>query len=117
MRASGNATLGSIWPCQRSGIAWCSIHCIPLNPADGGLVGTAVWSSQSLRHEYAGTSHTPFPTSVRVDARTLAELVTLQAGAPPSERLRALVRSFTPISLPERYPRLSLLPEQGTIET
>ncbi len=92
-------------------------HRLVFNPlfrverADGGLVGTAAWLSLSLRHECSGT----FPDVVRVDAQTLAELATVQASTPPFERLRALVRSFTLVSLPECYSRSSLLPVEGNI--
>ena len=56
-------------------------HRLAFNPlysfkqADGGLVGTAVWPSQSLRRECSGTSHA-FPDVTHIDAQTLAELAT-----------------------------------------
>lgn len=95
-------------------------HRLAFNPlysfkrSDGGLLGTAVWPSQLLRRECSGTSHT-FPDVASVDAQTLVDLATPQASAPTSERLRGLVRSFTLVSLPECYPRPSLLPGQANV--
>lgn len=111
---------GRLWECH-AGLdlaVLAQLRRLAFNPlyrverADGGLVGTAAWPSLSLRRECSGTSQT-FPDVVRVDAQTLAQLATAQAGTPPFERLRALVRSFTLVSLPECYPRSSLLPDKG----
>jgi SAM-dependent methyltransferase len=78
-----------------------------LEKATDGLVARAAWPSESLRTECAGAKPLLRET---VHLRSLAagRFAAARAGEKLSDEVRALIRSFVLVSLPECYPRAEL---------
>lgn len=76
--------------------------------AADGLLGRAVWPSESLQRECSAAGKW-FSETVQVPTRTVQDVVAAREGEPPTEDVRKLLRSFVLVSLPECYPRPQIL--------
>ena len=78
-----------------------------LEKATDGLVARAAWPSESLRTECAGAKPLLHET-VHLRSLAVEQFAAARAGEKLSDEVRALIRSFVLVSLPEGYPRAEL---------